>query len=150
MDHYIDRATGEVWGYEEGTGAQHIQPGLEPIGDVELAEIRAAQEAARAPTAQQIEAAATLLLDARQVQANSQIAAIQGRIDAINDAIEFDEALPEEVSELEKRKAQLTTWKKYRIELGRMKASVGWYDDPAWPVTPDAFISLPAPSVAAA
>ena len=79
------------------------------------------------------------LLDAKLRQANAQVTALQGRVDAINDAIEFDEALPEEIAELPIRMAQLTVWKKYRIALGRVKAAAGWYQTPAWPAVPEPY-----------
>lgn len=79
------------------------------------------------------------LLDAKLRQANAQVSALQGRVDAINDAIEFEEALPEEIAELPVRKAQLTLWKKYRIDLGRVKAAPGWYATPTWPTMPEPY-----------
>lgn len=88
------------------------------------------------PLPAQVEAAAISLLDAKQRQATLQISAIQSRIDAINDAIEFEEELPEEVEELPVRAAQLKVWKKYRIDLGRVTSLTGWYQSPAWPSTP--------------
>lgn len=93
------------------------------------------------PSPAQIEATANALLDSKLRQANAQVTALQGRVDAINDAIEFGGALPEEIAELPIRKAQLTLWKKYRIELGRVKAAPGWYQTPAWPVIPEPYTS---------
>lgn len=104
------------------------------------------------PLPASVEAAANGLLDAKLRQANAQVTALQGRIDAINDGIEFEEALPEEIAELPVRKSQLTLWKKYRIELGRVKATPGWYQTPAWPVVPEPYTSetsanMPTPAV---
>lgn len=78
-------------------------------------------------------------LNAKQRQANAQVTAIQGRVDSINDAIEFDEALPEEIAELPARTAQLKLWKKYRIDLGRVTSIPGWYETPTYPLTPEPY-----------
>ena len=69
-------------------------------------------------------------------QANAQVTAIQGRIDTINDAVDFGEATPEEVAELPVRTAQIKAWKLYRIQLGRMTSTVDWPINPQWPVVP--------------
>lgn len=90
---------------------------------------------------EQQEQAANNLLEAKLRQANAQVTALQGRVDAINDAIEFEEALPEEIAELPIRNAQLTLWKKYRVALGRVKAAPGWYQTPAWPAMPEPYTS---------
>lgn len=93
------------------------------------------------PSPEQQEAIANALLDAKLRQANAQVTALQGRVDAINDAIEFEEVLPEELAELPIRKAQLTAWKKYRIDLGRVKTAPGWYQNPTWPTMPEPYTS---------
>lgn len=82
---------------------------------------------------------ATEELNKRNRQANAQITAIQGRIDTINDAIEFEEATPEEVAELPVRTAQLKAWKLYRIQLGRMTSTVDWPVNPQWPPIPSPY-----------
>lgn len=81
------------------------------------------------------------VLDTKLRQANTQITALQGRVDAINDAIRFEEALPEEIDELPLRITQLTAWQKYRINLGRVKTAAGWYLTPAWPAVPEPYTS---------
>lgn len=99
----------------------------------------------------QQEASAFTILDSKQRQATIQISAIQSRIDAINDAISFERALPEEVAELPVRTAQLKVWKDYRIDLGRVTTISGWYQTPDWPITPAPFtseMSASAPEVA--
>lgn len=72
-------------------------------------------------------------------QANAQINALQGRVDAINDAIEFDDATQSEIAELPVRVAQLKSWKQYRITLGRVNQQSGWASSPVWPPIPDAY-----------
>lgn len=69
-------------------------------------------------------------------QANAQVTALQGRIDMINDAIEFGEDEPGWVEELPVRAAQLTAWKKYRIALNKVPIQVTWASAPVWPTVP--------------
>lgn len=71
--------------------------------------------------------------------ANVQVTALQGRVEAISDAIEFGEATATEVAELPVRQTQLTEWKHYRILLGRVATSAGWPRNPNWPATPEAY-----------
>ncbi len=72
-------------------------------------------------------------------QANAQITAIQGRIDAINDAIEFEEDEPGWVEEVPVRQAQLTAWKRYRVALNKIPLQEGWAITATWPVTPEPY-----------
>lgn len=74
-------------------------------------------------------------------QANAQVTALQGRIDTINDAIGGGYALPEEETELPGRIAQLSAWKKYRVDLGRVKTvpTGAWPAAPVWPVVPELY-----------
>lgn len=88
------------------------------------------------PTYEEYLLMATEELNRLNRQANAQVTAIQGRIDTINDAIEFGEETPEEVAKLPVRTAQLKAWKLYRIQLGRMTSTAGWPIDPQWPTVP--------------
>ena len=72
-------------------------------------------------------------------QANAQVNAIQGRIDAINDAIEFGEDEPGWVEELPVRAAQLTAWKRYRVLLNKVTLQAGWAVTVTWPVVPEPY-----------
>lgn len=72
---------------------------------------------------------------ANQLAAN-QKSALANRIGVINDAIEFGEATPEEIAELPQRTAQLTLWKKYAVQLGRVTSQAGWHLTIDWPVQP--------------
>ncbi len=74
-------------------------------------------------------------------QANAQITAIQGRIDAINDAIEFGEDEPGWAEEVPVRQAQLTAWKRYRVALNKVPLQTGWAVSAEWPVTPEPYTS---------
>lgn len=74
-------------------------------------------------------------------QANAQITAIQGRIDAINDAIEFGEDEPGWAEEVPVRQAQLTTWKRYRVALNKIPLQEGWAITATWPDTPEPYTS---------
>ncbi|WP_122868016.1 tail fiber assembly protein [Pseudomonas viridiflava] len=47
----------------------------------------------------------------------------------LQDAVDIDEATPEEA-------AALTKWKKYRIALNRIPAQPGYFDVIDWPVMP--------------
>jgi len=84
-------------------------------------------------------AAATLELNAKTRLANAQVTALQGRVDAINDAIDGDYALPEEEAELPGRVVQLAAWKKYRVLLGRVSTQVTWPASPVWPIQPESY-----------
>lgn len=72
-------------------------------------------------------------------QANAQVTALQGRVDTINDAIDGAYALPEEEAELPGRVLQLAAWKKYRVDLGRVKTQSTWPTAPAWPAVPELY-----------
>jgi len=81
--------------------------------------------------------AATADLNSRLRLATAQVSALQGRVDAINDAIDGEYALPEEEEELPERLAQLAAWKKYRVFLGRVSTQPTWPGDPDWPAIPE-------------
>lgn len=83
----------------------------------------------------------TQKLNTLLAQANAQITAIQGRIDAINDAIEFGEDEPGWAEEVPVRQAQLTTWKRYRVTLNKIPLQEGWAITATWPVTPEPYTS---------
>lgn len=72
-------------------------------------------------------------------QANAQVTAIQGRVDMINDSIEIGEDEPGWVAELPVRKAQLTLWKKYRIDLNKVILQSGWASNVNWPIIPTTY-----------
>lgn len=90
-------------------------------------------------TPEEILADATSQLNALNRLANAQVTALQGRVDALNDAVELDMATPAEVAEQPVRAAQLKAWKQYRILLGRVSTSAGWPDAPAWPAQPQPY-----------
>jgi hypothetical protein len=86
--------------------------------------------------AQELLRETTVDLNARTRLATAQITALQGRVDAISDAIAGDYALPEEVEEKPLRVAMLAEWKKYRVFLGRVMGQPIWPTAPAWPEQP--------------
>ncbi len=88
---------------------------------------------------EQYEAENTSKLNMLLSQANAQITAIQGRIDAINDAIEFGEDEPGWVEEVPVRQAQLTAWKRHRVALNKVPLQTGWAVSAEWPVTPEPY-----------
>lgn len=75
-------------------------------------------------------------LSARTKEATAVIAAAQSRIDAINDAVDLNEATEDEMAEIPALTADLAAWKRYRIDLGRVKGLDGWPQDPQWPKRP--------------
>lgn len=82
-----------------------------------------------------------LAISSAKLQAANRLAfdqktALTSRIGVINDAIEFEEATPEEVAELPERQIQLTTWKRYAVLLGRVNTQPGWYMTADWPPEP--------------
>jgi len=92
-------------------------------------------------------------LNSRLRLSTAQVSALQARVDAINDAIEGEYALPEEEEELPGRIIQLAAWKKYRVFLGRVSTQLTWPDAPVWPVEPEPYTNetssarLAAPAV---
>jgi hypothetical protein len=88
---------------------------------------------------QQATATATLNADVRL--ASSQVSALQGRVDAINDATDGGYVLPGETAELPVRSIQLAAWKKYRVLLGRVSSQTTWPSTPAWPDQPEIYSS---------
>lgn len=68
--------------------------------------------------------------------ASAQKIALTNRIGVLNDAIELEEATPDEVAELPVRQAQLLEWKRYAIYLGRVTTQEGWPPDVVWPIQP--------------
>ncbi len=80
--------------------------------------------------------------------ASSQKVALTNRISTLNDAIELEEATPEEVAELPIRQAQLLNWKRYAIYLGRVTSQEGWPLEVEWPVQPTEGMDLTVSAVA--
>lgn len=76
----------------------------------------------------------------RSAVANEQVLLLQGRIDALKDAVETSEVATEEQAELPIRQNQLLEWRNYRIALGRVSAAAGWPSSPNWPSSPQVFV----------
>lgn len=74
--------------------------------------------------------------------AADQKAALTNRIGVIGDAIEFEEATPEEITELPIRQTQLTAWKRYAVLLGRVTTQEGWLLSVIWPEQPEEGMDL--------
>lgn len=83
----------------------------------------------------------TAKLESLNRNANTQVNALQGRVDTLTDIVEMDEPTAEESAEFAVRKAQLKDWKKYRITLGRITSQDSWPADPGWPIAPEAYVS---------
>ena len=84
MKYYIDRATCEVFAYEsDGSQDSFISHDLELLDDKGLAEVRAAQEAAAAPTPEQVLQSANAQRDSLLAVAGLRIAPLQDAVDQI-------------------------------------------------------------------
>lgn len=81
-------------------------------------------------------AAAKSLLAEKNLQAATQIARIQDRIDTIGYGIDVGEATDEDIAEQAALVTVLTTWKAYKFALGKVTKQSGWYANPVWPVVP--------------
>lgn len=88
------------------------------------------------PTAEEIIASQSGILQQLNQLAAAQKAALTNRIGVINDAIEFEEATQQEIAELPIRQAQLTAWKRYAVLLGRVTSQEGWPPNVIWPEQP--------------
>jgi hypothetical protein len=120
------------------TGWRSISPEMElMVGETYVEEIP--QSLIDAIAAQDLLRETSAILNARTRLATAQITALQGRIDAINDAVEGDYALPEEVEEKPARVSALAEWKKYRVLLGRVTGLPIWPTEPAWPEQPEPY-----------
>lgn len=100
--------------------------------------------------AQLVLSEATAQLSYLARQANAQITSLQGRVDALNDAVVLDMATPEEETELPGRLPQLKAWKTCRILLGRVNTKATWPATPEWPEMPEPFteeMSMEAPAI---
>lgn len=89
-----------------------------------------------AAAAAQALTAAKLELASRNNAAAAQITRIQDRIETLSYGIEFGEATDNETAESKALTANLTAWKRYKYELGKVTALPGWHQYPAWPIAP--------------
>ncbi|MBK3465892.1 hypothetical protein [Pseudomonas sp. MF6776] len=120
------------------TGWRSVSPEMDLMeGETYVDEIP--QSLIDAIAAQDLLRETSAILNSRTRLATAQVTALQGRIDAINDAIDGDYALPEEVEEKPTRVSALAEWKKYRVLLGRVTGQPIWPTDPAWPEQPDPY-----------
>jgi len=84
---------------------------------------------------------AILIINSAKLQQETQLAAQQktalaNRIGTLQDAVDLEEATPEEIVELPLRQAQLLEWKRYAIYLGRVTTQSGWHMTVDWPQKP--------------
>lgn len=120
------------------TGWRAINPEMELLeGETFVEEIP--QSLIDAIAEQELLRDTTAILNARTRLATAQVTALQSRVDAINDAIDGDYALPEEVDEKPLRVASLAAWKKYRVLLGRVTGLPVWPGAPTWPDQPEPY-----------
>jgi hypothetical protein len=123
MKYYINRATGVLFGYEsDGSQDLLISPDLELLDEKGLAEVRAAQEAANAPTPAQLMAAANSQRDSLLGVAGLRVAPLQ-------DAVDLGAATDADM-------ANLKLWKQYRVAVNRVSAQTGFPTTIDWPAPP--------------
>ncbi len=120
------------------TGWRAINPDMALMeGETYVEEIP--QSLIDAIAAQDLLRVTTAELNTRTRLATAQVTALQSRVDAINDAIAGDYALPEEVEEKPLRVSALADWKKYRVLLGRVTGLPVWPGAPTWPDQPEPY-----------
>jgi len=123
MKYYIDRATNELFAYEsDGSQDSIIRPDLELLDDKGLAEVRAAQEVAAAPTPEQV-------LSSANAQRDSLLAVAGLRIAPLQDAVDLDAATADDT-------ANLKLWKQYRVAVNRVSEQPGFPATIDWPAPP--------------
>lgn len=123
MKYFIDRNNDEVFAFEsDGSQDDFIRADLEPLSDEELGEIRAAQEAANAPTPEQVLKSANEKRDELLAKAALRVAPLQDAVD-LGDASADDEAL-------------LIKWKQYRVDVNRISRQPGFPSTITWPIEP--------------
>jgi len=122
MKYYIDRATGEVFGYAaDGSEDGYIRAGLELLDEKGLAEARAAQEAAaRTPE---------VVLQAANSQRYELLVSAGLRIAPLQYAVDLGEA-----TDLES--ASLPFWKRYYLAVNRVSEQPGFPATINWPAPP--------------
>lgn len=124
MKYYIDRTLGTVFAYEsDGSQDDFIKEGLERLTDKELAKIRAAQEAASAPTLEQVLQDANAQRDRLLILAGLRIAPLQ-------DAIDLGESTDTDI-------AALKLWRAYRVAVNRVSQQSGYPNKIEWPPAPE-------------
>jgi len=69
------------------------------------------------------------LIEQTNARRDSLLAAAANRMGPLQDAVEFDEATPDEVS-------LLKAWKQYRVVLNRVEQQTGFPVDVTWPELP--------------
>lgn len=122
MKYYQDK-DGGIYAFEsDGSQDEFIDPGLTLLDDAGLAAARAAQEAANAPTPDQMVVAANAQRDSLLAVAALRIAPLQYALD-LEAATEAD-------------KTNLTAWKLYSVEVNRVSDQSGFPVTINWPAQP--------------
>lgn len=140
-------ATGSVYEYDD----DQVSQGFVREGLIAMTEEEADTYINPPPTEAEVLASQSLKLQGFTQLAAAQKASLTNRIGTINDAIEFEEATSAELAELPLRQAQLTKWKRYAVDLGRVTTQPGWYSSVVWPTQPtegmDLTVSATAPEI---
>lgn len=123
MKYYINPVSIEVFGYEsDGSQDYLISPELKLLDDAELAEVRAEQEAANAPTPEQV-------LSAANAQRDSLLSLAMLRIAPLQYAVTLGSATDEDT-------ANLKLWMQYSVAVNKVSAQPGFPVTIEWPVVP--------------
>lgn len=120
---YFTDGLGGVFAYEEdGSQDAYIAPGLTPLSEEDLAEIRAAQALALEPSHEQLLADASAKRDSLLAMAGLRIAPLQDKVD-------LSKAPPEDIE-------SLIAWKQYRIDVNGVDDQEGYPGTIEWPDSP--------------
>ena len=123
MKYYLDPKTSELFAYEsDGSQDEFIGESLRLLDDKGLAEVRAAQAAAAAPTAEQVLAATNSKRDGVLAVATLRIAPLQYAVD-LGSATDAD-------------KTNLQLWKQYSIDVNRVTEQTSYPNEITWPTPP--------------
>lgn len=123
MKYYLDPETGEIYAYPaDGSEDEFIPDGLKLLDEKGLLAARKAQEAANAPTPEQ-------LLEAANAQRDSLLAVAALRIAPLQYAVDLDSATDSE-------RLNLTKWKQYSVDVNRVTDQAKYPQTISWPTPP--------------
>lgn len=123
MKYYINQTTSEIFAYEsDGSQDYLISSDLVLLDDKSLADARAAQAAANAPTPEQVLQSANVQRDALLASAGLSVAPLQ-------DAVDLGTATATDT-------ANLKLWKEYRVAVSRVSTQAGFPTTIDWPIAP--------------
>lgn len=89
------------------------------------------------PTREQLLASARVKIARLQSEANARIAELTDETSTLQDAVDLEMATDEEAARLPVAKTLLTSWKKYRVLLGRVETQAGFPQEVNLPTRPE-------------